>query len=102
MEVTPAQEAAYLEHWRQRRLAEERRRGEYEEMLEREAEEEARQAAAAQAAAHPPRPGTACAGTARHDGALEHGVRQGRAGADAHRPHGPRGRRRRIEQRAGA
>ena len=61
--ATPAQEQAYLEMWRQRRLAEERRRGEYEEMLERdleeeqrEAEEEARQAAAAQAAAHPPAP----------------------------------------------
>ena len=93
--------------WRQRRLAEERRRGEYEEMLERdleeeqrEAEEEARQAVAAQAAA-PPRPGTACAGTARHDGALEHDVRLGLAGADVHRPHGPRGRRRRrLGQRA--
>ena len=60
---TPAQEQAYLEMWRQRRLAEERRRGEYEEMLERdleedqrEAEEEERQAAAAQAAAQPPAP----------------------------------------------
>ena len=59
--ATPTQEQAYLEMWRQRRLAEERSRGEYEEMLERdleeeqrEAEEEARQAAAAQAAAHPP------------------------------------------------
>ena len=54
--------AVYLEHWRQIRVAEERRDGEYLEMLERdleeeqrEAEEEARQAAAAQAAAHPPR-----------------------------------------------
>ena len=61
MGATPAQEQAYLEMWRQRRLVEERRRGEYEEMLERdleeearEAEEEARQAAAAQAAAQPP------------------------------------------------
>ena len=61
--ATPAQEQAYLEMWRQRRLAEERRRGEYEEMLERdleeeqrEAEEEARQATAAQAAAQPPAP----------------------------------------------
>ena len=57
--VTPAQEAAYLEHWHQIRLAEERRHDEYLELLERdasrrsrgEAEEEARQAAAAQAAA---------------------------------------------------
>ena len=32
----PAQEAAYLEHWRQQRLAEERYHGEYLEMLERE------------------------------------------------------------------
>nr|CDM80777.1 unnamed protein product [Triticum aestivum] len=63
MEAIPAQEATYLEHWRQRRLAEERRQAEYEEMLEcdleeeaREAEEEARQAAAAQAAAQPPAP----------------------------------------------
>ena len=61
--VTPAQEQAYLEMWRQRRLAEERRQGEYEEMLERDleeeahkAEEEARQATAAQAAAQPPAP----------------------------------------------
>ena len=52
--ATLAQEQAYLDMWRQRRLAEERRRDEYEEMLERdlkeeqrEAEEEARQAAAA-------------------------------------------------------
>ena len=52
--VTPAQEQAYLEMWRQRRLAEERLDGEYEEMLERdleeeqrEVEEEARQAATA-------------------------------------------------------
>ena len=50
----PAQEAAYLKHWRQIRVAEEHRDGEYLEMLERdleegqrEAEEEARQAAAA-------------------------------------------------------
>ncbi|KAE8809099.1 Pre-mRNA-processing factor 39 [Hordeum vulgare] len=48
--AAPAQEAAYLEHWRQQRLAEERYHGEYLEMLEREAEEEARQAAAAQPA----------------------------------------------------
>ena len=49
MGATPAQEAAYLEHWRQIRVAEERRDGEYLEMLERysEAEEEARQATAA-------------------------------------------------------
>ena len=40
----------------QRRLAEERRRGKYEEMLKRDLEEEARQAAAAQAAAQPPTP----------------------------------------------
>ena len=45
--ATPAQEQAYLEMWRQRRLAEERRQGEYEEMLERDLEEEARQAATA-------------------------------------------------------
>ena len=52
--ATPAQVAAYLEHWRQIRVAEECRDGEYLEMLERdlkkeqrEAEEEARQAAAA-------------------------------------------------------
>ena len=58
--ATPAQEAAYLEHWRQIRVAEERRDGEYLEMLERdleeeqrEAEEEARQAATAQAATPP-------------------------------------------------
>ena len=61
MRATPAQEQAYLEMWRQRRLAEERRCGEYEEMLERdleeeqrEAEEEARQAVVAQAATQPP------------------------------------------------
>ena len=61
MGATPAQEQAYLEHWRKIRVAEERRDGEYLEMLERdleeeqrEAEEEARQAAAAQAAAQPP------------------------------------------------
>ena len=60
MGATPAQEAAYLEHWRQIRVAEERRDGEYLEMLERDleeeqrvAEEEARQAAAAQGP-HPP------------------------------------------------
>ncbi|KAE8804288.1 putative xyloglucan endotransglucosylase/hydrolase protein 30 [Hordeum vulgare] len=53
--ATPAQEEAYLEHWRHRRLVEEHRHGEYLEMLERDAEEEqreaeveARQAAAAQ------------------------------------------------------
>ena len=40
MEAMPTQEAAYLEMWRQRRLAEERHRGEYEEMLERDLEEE--------------------------------------------------------------
>nr|XP_020187080.1 uncharacterized protein LOC109772794 [Aegilops tauschii subsp. strangulata] len=53
--ATPAQEAAYLEHWRHIRLAEERRDGEYLEMLEHdaEAEEVARQAAAAQEAAQP-------------------------------------------------
>ena len=51
MGATPAQEAAYLEMWRQRRLAGERRDGKYEEMLERDLEEEARQAAATQAAA---------------------------------------------------
>ena len=61
--ATPAQEQAYLEMWCGRRLAEERRRGEYEEMLERdleeearEAEEEARQAAAARVDAQPPAP----------------------------------------------
>ena len=54
--ATPAQEQAYLEMWRQRRLAEEHRQGEYEEMLERDLEEEARQAATAQAAAQPPAP----------------------------------------------
>ena len=57
MGATSEQEAVYLEMWRRRRgrLAEERRRGEYEEMLERdleeeapEAEEEVRQATAAQ------------------------------------------------------
>ncbi|KAE8797159.1 putative serine/threonine-protein kinase [Hordeum vulgare] len=42
--TTLAQEAAYLEHWPQRRLAEERRHGEYLEMLERGAEEEQREA----------------------------------------------------------
>ncbi|KAE8812119.1 putative xyloglucan endotransglucosylase/hydrolase protein 30 [Hordeum vulgare] len=53
----PAQEAAYLEHWRQRWLAEERCHGEYLQMLkrdaegeQREAEEEACQAAATQPA----------------------------------------------------
>ncbi|KAE8805304.1 putative serine/threonine-protein kinase [Hordeum vulgare] len=51
--ATSAQEAAYLEHWRRRRLAEERRHGEYLEMLERDAEDEACQAAAAQAATQP-------------------------------------------------
>ena len=56
MGATPELEAGYLEMWRQRRLAEERRHGEYEEMLERDLEEEARQAAAAQAAAQPPAP----------------------------------------------
>ena len=54
--ATPAQEQAYLEMWRQRRLAEERRQGEYEEMLERDPKEKARQAAATQAAAQPPAP----------------------------------------------
>nr|CDM80645.1 unnamed protein product [Triticum aestivum] len=109
MEATLAQEAAYLEHWRQRRLAEERRQGEYEEMLERdleeearEAEEEARQAAAAQAAAQPPAPelppadttpaGTDTPGLRRR--CMGHGVPLGRPSADAHRPHRPRGRRR--------
>ncbi|KAE8815699.1 putative xyloglucan endotransglucosylase/hydrolase protein 30 [Hordeum vulgare] len=48
--ATPAQEGAYLEQWRQRRLAEKSRHGEYLEMLERDAEEEAHQAAAAQPA----------------------------------------------------
>ena len=50
MQATPEQEAAYLEHWRQIRVAEERREGEYLEMLECDneaervkAEEEARQ-----------------------------------------------------------
>ena len=63
MGATPAQEQAYLEMWHQRRLVEKRRRGEYEEMLERdleeeqrEAEEEAREATAARAAAQPPAP----------------------------------------------
>ena len=49
------------EHWRQIQVSEERRDGEYIEMLkrdleeeQREVEEEARQAAAAQAATHPP------------------------------------------------
>ena len=53
--ATPKQEAAYLEHWRHIRLAEERRDGEYLEMLERdaEAEEEARQAATLPAPAQP-------------------------------------------------
>ena len=61
--ATPAQEQVYLEMWRQRRLAEERRCGEYEEMLkrdleeeQREAKEEARQSVTAQAAAQPPTP----------------------------------------------
>ena len=59
MGATPAEEAAYLEMWRQRQLAEERRRGEYEEMLERDLEEEAREAeeeAHQAAAAQPPAP----------------------------------------------
>ncbi|KAE8813889.1 putative serine/threonine-protein kinase [Hordeum vulgare] len=50
----PVWVGAYLEHWRQRQLVEERRHGEYLEMLERDAEEEqcdseeeARQAAVA-------------------------------------------------------
>ena len=38
------QEAAYLEHWRQIRVAEERRDGEYLEMLERDLGEEQREA----------------------------------------------------------
>ena len=44
MGATPAQEAAYLEHWRQIRVAEERRDGEYLEMLERDLGEEQREA----------------------------------------------------------
>ena len=47
--ATEKQEAAYLDHWRRVRLAEERREGERLQMLEREAEEEARQAQAAAA-----------------------------------------------------
>ncbi|KAE8779067.1 putative serine/threonine-protein kinase [Hordeum vulgare] len=43
--ATPAQEAAYLEHRRKRRLVEECRHGEYLEMLEHDTEEEVRQAA---------------------------------------------------------
>ncbi|KAE8792171.1 Pre-mRNA-processing factor 39 [Hordeum vulgare] len=42
--ATPGQEATYLEHWRQRRLAEERRHGEYLEMLKSDDEEEQREA----------------------------------------------------------
>ena len=38
------QEAAYLEHWRQIRVAEERCDGEYLEMLECDLEEEQREA----------------------------------------------------------
>ena len=44
LRVTPTQEAADLEQWRQRRLAEERRHGEYLEQLECDAEEEQREA----------------------------------------------------------
>ena len=44
MRVTEAHERAYLKQWRQRRLAEERREGEYLEQLERDAEEEQREA----------------------------------------------------------
>ena len=53
--ATAEQEAAYLEHWRQIWVAEERRDSKYLEMLERDAkaEKEALQAAAAQAAAQP-------------------------------------------------
>ncbi|EMS46641.1 hypothetical protein TRIUR3_19852 [Triticum urartu] len=40
MGATSAQEKAYLEQWRKRRLAEERHEGEYLEQLERDAEEE--------------------------------------------------------------
>ena len=47
--ATEKQEAAYLDHWRRVRLAEERREGERQQMLESEAGEEARQAQAAAA-----------------------------------------------------
>ena len=40
--ATKEQEAAYLDHWRRVRLAEERREGVRLQMLEREAKEEAR------------------------------------------------------------
>ena len=40
MQATPEQESAYLEHRRQTRLAEERRKGEYLEQLERDAKED--------------------------------------------------------------
>ena len=43
MGATSAQEKAYLEQWRKRRLAEERHEGEYLEQLERDAEEEQRE-----------------------------------------------------------
>ena len=54
--ATEKQEAAYLDHWRRVRLAEERWEGERLQMLEREAKEEARQAQAeaAQVAAAQP------------------------------------------------
>ncbi|KAE8821569.1 Nuclear pore complex protein [Hordeum vulgare] len=76
--ATPKQEAAYLEHWRQRRLAEEHAEARQLDELEHEAEAEDEGQASANAAT-----------SQRHRHRLGDGLPLGWSDTDARRPHRP-------------